>query len=44
MAFLWDGLVSRMLMVMDLIWQVLFCHGGTDLWGNVSNYLFVLGP
>ena len=23
--------VSHMLMVMDLVWQVSFCHGGTDL-------------
>ena len=30
--------------VMDLMWQVSFCHEGTDLWGNVSNYLVVLGP
>ena len=42
--FLQDGLVSHMLMVMDLMWQVSFCHEGTDLWENVSNYLFVLGP
>ena len=39
-----DGSVSCMLMVMDLMWQVSFCHEGTDLWGNVLNYLFVLGP
>ena len=24
--------------------QVSFCHAGTDLWENVFNYLFVLGP
>ena len=44
MAFLQDGLVSHMLMVMDLAWQVSFCHEGTDLWESVLNYLFVLGP
>ena len=44
MAFLWDGSVSHKLMVMDLAWQVSFCHEGTDLWESVSNYLFVLGP
>ena len=28
-----------------LLWRYWsFCHEGTDLWGNVSNYLFVLGP
>ena len=36
MAFLWDGLVFRMLMVKDLMWQVSFCHEGTDLWENVQ--------
>ena len=40
----WDGSVSQMLMVKDLMWQMSFCHGGTDLWENVLNYLFVLGP
>ena len=43
-AFLWDESVTHMLKVMDLMWQMLFCHGGTDLWGNVLNYSFVLGP
>ena len=38
----WIGFL--MLMGMDLVWQVSFCHEGTDLWENVSNYLFVLGP
>ena len=28
----------------DLMWQVSFCHEGTDLWENVLYYLFVLGP
>ena len=39
-----SGSVSHMLMMMDLMWQVSFYHEGTDLWENVSNYLFVLGP
>ena len=39
-----DGSVSHMLKVTDLVWQVSFCHEGTDLWENVLNYLFVLGP
>ena len=38
----WIGF--SMPMVMDLMWQVLFCHEDTDLWEKVSNYLFVLGP
>ena len=38
MAFLRDGLVSCMLMVMDLMWQVSFCYEGTDLWESVLNY------
>ena len=31
-------------MVLDLMWQVSFCHGDTDLLENVLSYLFVLGP
>ena len=31
-------------MVMDLMWQVSFCHGGTDLWENVSNYFVCTRP
>ena len=43
-AFQWDELVFHMPMVLGLMWQVSFCHGNTDLWENVLNYLFVLGP
>ena len=42
MAFLRDGLVSHMLMVMDLVWQVSFCHEGTDL--NLGFYEFTCMP
>ena len=42
-AFLWDELVFHMPVVLDLMWQVSFCHEGTDLWENVLSYLFVLG-
>ena len=34
----------HMLMVLDLAWQMSFCHGDTGLLGNVLIYLFVLGP
>ena len=43
-AFLWDVWVIHMPMVLDLMWQVSFCHGDTGLLGNVMSYLFVLGP
>ena len=39
-----DELVFHMSMVLDLMWQVSFCHEDTDLWENVLSYLFVLGP
>ena len=39
----WIGF-SYAKMVMDLMWQVSFCHEDTDLWKNVLNYSFVLGP
>ena len=43
-GILWDVWVCHMPMVLDLMWQVSFCHGDTGLLGNVLSYLFVLGP
>ena len=38
-AFLRDIWVCHMLMVLDLMWQVSFCHGDTGLLGSVLNCL-----
>ena len=41
MAFVWNVWVFHMPMMLDLMWQVSFCHGDTGLLGNVLSYLFV---